>query len=140
MITPEKINKVQNKIKAAILKIQEEENVKIKFGTCRYNDVSYKSTMEVTSTAKNEKTQKATNEQYLLLSQRYGFNFNIVGKKVKMTNGMGVITGFKTRNRKYPIIVDVNGKSYKMDTFSTKKRLVDYEFEKRNANVEQLLK
>jgi hypothetical protein len=140
MITAEKINKVQDKIKAAILKIQQEENVKIKFGTCRYNDVSYKSTMEVISTAKNEKTQKATNNQNLVLSKQYGFDFNIIGKKVRMNNGMGIITEFKTRNRKYPIIVDVNGKSYKMDIFTAKRRIVDYDFHKRNENVEQLLK
>lgn len=38
MITPEKINSVQAKIKAAIAQIAREENVDIAFGSCRYND------------------------------------------------------------------------------------------------------
>ena len=47
MITPEKINSVQARIKAAIAQIEREENVKISFGSCRYDSSKYSSTMSV---------------------------------------------------------------------------------------------
>lgn len=140
MITSKKIDTVQTKIKAALLKIEKEENVKISFGTCRYNDISYHSRMEVTSMAKDKQTVEVSKDVNLRLSKSYGFDFNIIGKRVRMNNGnVGVIVSFKTRNRKYPIIVESNGKSYKMSATNARLTMLDVQMEKRNDAIDTLL-
>jgi len=114
MIDSNKINTVQRKIKEAIAQIEKDEEVKISFGTSRYTKADYKTTMTVKTTATDEKTVKAVDSVDELMSKRYGFSENIVGKSFTVNSGTYKVTGFKTRNRKYPIIaINADGKSYK---------------------------
>ena len=55
MINESKIRKVQEKIKAAIAKIEQEENVSIGFSSVKYNSAYYSTTMKVQTLEKNEK-------------------------------------------------------------------------------------
>ena len=55
MIDESKIKSVQDKIKAAIAQIEKDEQVKIEFGSCRYNSAYYNTTMKVTTLVKSEK-------------------------------------------------------------------------------------
>jgi len=54
MIDEAKIKKVQDRIKAAILKIEAEENIKIDFGTVSYNKAFYTSKMIVKTLEKTK--------------------------------------------------------------------------------------
>lgn len=120
MIDSNKINSVQNKIKAAIAQIAREENVDISFGSCRYDSSKYNTTMTVrtkTITARVDNTNEA-------LSKSYGFDSNIIGKTFKTPTGTFTIKDIKTRNRTYPVIADCsNGKSYKFSVAQIKQSL-----------------
>lgn len=126
MITNEKINSIQRKIKQLITEVEKEEQVKITFGSCRYSDVDYKSTMTVKSIAKDTQTKKANKSQDTMLSKSYGFSGNIIGKTFVSGFKTFKITEFKTRNRKFPIIASCLGKSYKFQV-SRVKMIMDIE-------------
>ncbi len=114
MITSNKINRIQDKIKSLIKKIEKEEEVKISFGTCRYNNSEYKTTMKVNTTAKDKSTVKAVGNVNTNLSKSYGFDSNIIGKSWMNRGIKHTIVEFKTRNRKYPVISEnILGKRYK---------------------------
>ena len=121
MITSTKISTVQEKIKLAITQIEKEEQVKINFGTCSYTDKDYTTRMMVTTLAKDESTMLAVNKVNTMISKRYGFEENIIGKSFTNKRGTHKITEFKTSNRKYPIITEcTDGKSYRMATSQVK--------------------
>ena len=124
MITRQKIQTVQEKIKMAIAQIEKEENVKISFGTRSFNDAEYTTKMTVRTVAKDQSTMKAVGSVNKLQSQMLGFQDNIIGKTFTNGNGIHTIVEFKTRNRKYPIITQcTNGISYKLSTEQVKKYL-----------------
>jgi len=120
MITPEKINSVQAKIKAAIAQIEREENVKISFGSCRYDSSKYSSTMSVKTNEINDKVNLANERTCKML----GLDTNVIGKLVKIGAKTFVVTDIKTRNRTYPIIAECEGKSYKLSVDQVKRGLL----------------
>lgn len=120
MITPEKINSVQAKIKAAIAQIEREENVKISFGSCRYDSSKYSSTMSVKTNEVNDKVNLANERTCKML----GLDTNVIGKVVKIGAKTFVVTDIKTRNRTYPIIAKCEGKSYKLSVDQVKRGLL----------------
>lgn len=117
MITPTKINRIQDKIKSMIKEIEKEEEVKITFGTCRYSSSDYKTTMKVETSSKDETTLNTPypNTDELIadanesLSKAYGFKSNVIGKTFMFRGQKHTIVEFKTRNRKYPIISECKG-------------------------------
>lgn len=78
------------------------------------------------------------------VSKSYGFTQNIVGMEfesvVKGIKKIFKITGFKTQNRKYPIIAfdSQSGQSYKFPVSEIKKKLGGDKIINRNANLEKL--
>jgi hypothetical protein len=124
MITVEKIQTVQDKIKRAIAQIEQEENVKISFGNRSYNKKEYTTKMTVKTLAVDQSTMEAVGRVNKQMSQRYGFSENIIGKKFMSTSGELTIAEFKTRNRKYPIITtSEDGRSFKHTVEQIKLRL-----------------
>ena len=121
MITPEKINSVQARIKAAIAQIEREENVKISFGSCRYDSSKYSSTMSVKTNEINDKVNLANERTCKML----GLDTNVIGKVVKIGAKTFVVTDIKTRNRTYPIIAECDGKSYKLSVDQVKRGLLN---------------
>lgn len=120
MITSEKINSVQAKIKAAITQIEREENVKISFGTCRYDSSKYSTTMSVKTNEVNDKVNLANERTCKML----GLDTNVIGKVVKVGSKTLFVTDIKTRNRTYPIIAECDGKSYKLSVDQVKRGLL----------------
>ena len=100
MIDEVKIKKVQDRLKAAILQIEAEENVKIDFGSITYNKAFYASKMTVRTLEKTE----AVGDVYKAICRRLGFTQNIIGMRFHGTNGIYEIVDIKTKNRTYPII------------------------------------
>lgn len=78
------------------------------------------------------------------ISKVYGFTQNIIGMEfestVKGIKSIFKITGFKTQNRKYPIIAFElkSGLSYKFPVDEVKKKLGGDKIINRNANLEKL--
>ena len=104
-----KIERLERKIKAAVKAIELEEEVKIEFRGGRYDSVSYTPKFVITEVSQSKEVQELHTRKNYNLSIRYGFNGNIVG----MTFNGVTITGFATKNRKYPVLYTKNGKNWK---------------------------
>ena len=136
MITDSKINKVQDKIKAAIAQIEKEEGVSISFGSIKYNSAYYSATMKVSTTEKSEKVDSI----YEGICRRLGFTQNVIGMTFQGNTGEMTITDIKTKNRKYPVIAQTkSGTSYKYSVDSIKRLIGGDNLINRNANLEKLL-
>jgi hypothetical protein len=137
MINEAKIKKIQDKIKAAILQIEAEENVKIDFGTISYNKAFYTSKMTVKTLEKTE----AVGDVYKAICRRLGFTQNIIGMRFHGTNGIYEIVDIKTKNRTYPIIAkQVSGiKTYKYSVDQIKRLIGGDKIINRNANLDKLI-
>ncbi len=137
MINETKIKKIQDKIKAAILQIEAEENVKIDFGTISYNKAFYTSKMTVKTLEKTE----AVGDVYKAICRRLGFTQNIIGMQFNGTNGVYEIVDIKTKNRTYPIIAkQVSGlKTYKYSVEQIKRLIGGDKIINRNANLDKLI-
>lgn len=137
MIDEAKIRKVQDRIKAAILKIEAEENVKIDFGTISYNKAFYTSKMSVKTLEKTE----AVGDVYKAICKRLGFTQNIIGMRFQGTSGIYEIVDIKTKNRTYPIIAkQVSGiKTYKYSVDQIKRLIGGDKIINRNANLDKLI-
>lgn len=136
MITSEKIDKVQKKIKLALLEIEKSENVKIEFGSSRYNSAFYKTTMTVSTL---EKTKVVTSV-YESTCKRLGFTQNIIGMEFSGPKGVYEVVDIKTKNRKYPVLAKApNGIVYKFSVDYVKKLFGGDKVINRNANLDKLL-
>jgi len=137
MIDEVKIKKVQDRIKAAILKIEAEENVKIDFGTISYNKAFYTSKMTIKTLEKTE----AVGDVYKAICRRLGFTQNIIGMRFHGTNGIYEIVDIKTKNRTYPIIAkSLTGvKMYKYSVNQVKALIGGDKIINRNANLDKLI-
>jgi hypothetical protein len=120
MITRTKIRTIQDKIQRAIAEIEKEEDVEISFGSRRFDSSMYSTKMTVKTTAQDESTVIAVDSVNTRMSQSYGFSENIIGKTFTINGNRHIITEFKTRNRKYPIITQSNGRGYKHTTSQIK--------------------
>ena len=136
MITDSKINNVQAKIKAAIAKIEKEEGVSISFGSIKYNSAYYSASMKVSTTEKNEKVDGI----YEGICKRLGFTQNVIGMTFQGNTGEMIITDIKTKNRKYPVIVQAkSGTCYKYSVEHIKRLVGGDNIINRNANLDKLL-
>jgi hypothetical protein len=137
MINEVKIRKVQDRLKAAILQIEKEENVKIDFGSISYNKAFYSSKMTVKTLEKTE----AVGDVYKAICRRLGFTQNIIGMRFNGTNGIYEIVDIKTKNRTYPIIAkQVSGiKTYKYSVDQIKRLIGGDKIINRNANLDKLI-
>ena len=137
MIDETKIKKIQDRIKAAIIQIEAEENVKIDFGTISYNKAFYTSKMTVKTLEKTE----AVGDVYKAICRRLGFTQNIIGMRFQGTSGVYEIVDIKTKNRTYPIIAkQVSGlKTYKYSVDQIKRLIGGDKIINRNANLDKLI-
>ena len=137
MIDEAKIKKVQDRIKAAILQIEKEENVKIDFGTISYNKAFYTSKMTIKTLEKTE----AVGDVYKAICRRLGFTQNIIGMRFHGTNGVYEIIDIKTKNRTYPIIAKslTGAKTYKYSVDQIKRLIGGDKIINRNANLDKLI-
>ena len=136
MITDKKIQVIQNKIKAAIAKIEKDEQVKITFGSCRYNSAYYTTSLKVSTT----EDTKEVSDAYAKICRQLGFTQNILGMKFNGKNGVYEITEIKTKNRTYPIIaMDQNGKSWKYSVSNIKALIGGDKIINRTANLDKLI-
>lgn len=136
MINDRKIKTVQDKIRLAISQIEKEENVKIEFGSVRYNVAQYSTQMSVKTL---EKTESVDNV-FKSLCARLGFTQNIIGMKFESTGGLYEIVDIQTKNRKYPIIaVSPKGTRFKYSVPHIKKLIGGDKIINRNANLDKLI-
>jgi len=131
----EKVVSISEKIKLALSEISKSEGVEISLGGVSFNSVSFNTKLTVTE-PNNPETEKIN----LMLSKRYGFTQNIVGMEFVSPSGTFIIDGFKTSNRKYPILATRNdGKAYKFHPSQILKYIGGNTIVNRNANLRSLI-
>lgn len=135
MITDNKIGVIQDKIKKAIAQIEKEENVKISFGSCRYNSAFYQTQMKVSTTVKTEQVK----DVYENICKRLGFTQNIIGMQFNGPSGVYEIIDIRTRSPKFPIIARVGSKQFKYTVAQIKNLIGGDKIINRNANLDKLL-
>ena len=136
MINETKIKSIQSKIKLAISKIEQEENVKIDFSSVRFNVAHYTTQMSVKTLDKTESVDSVLKS----ICVKLGFTQNIIGMTFDGTNGMYEIIDIQTRNRRYPVIVkSSDGKKYKYSVEHIKKIIGGDKIINRNANLDKLI-
>lgn len=137
MIDKIKINRIQSKIRSIISEIEKSENVKIEFGTARYNSAYYSTTMKVSTLEEDKKVDSV----YELMCKKLGFTQNIIGMEFTKNYLQYEIVDIKLSNRKYPVIVNCisTKKLYKYPVDSIKGLLGGDKIINRNANLSKLI-
>lgn len=137
MINEAKITEIQNQLKEAIKKIEQENNVTINFGSISYNSAYYTSNMKVIT---NEKSERVSGV-FESICKKLGFSQNIIGMQFENKGSIYKIVDIKTRNRKYPVIAESmsNGKMYKYSVTHVKSLIGGDKIINRNANLDKLI-
>jgi hypothetical protein len=131
-----KIISISEKIKKALSEISKSEGIELSLGSVSFTSSSF--TSKITGIEKdNPEFDKAN----LVLSRRYGFTQNIVGMEFTSPSGTFLISGFKTSNRKYPILATrvTDGAPYKFHPNQILKYFGGHKIINRNANLKNLL-
>lgn len=124
-----------NKIKKALEDIEISENISISYNTY-FSKYEMKLNLNL---SENNLERESLN---LELSRKYGFTQNIVGMEfISPSSGLFRITGFKTRNRKYPILAIrvSDGSQYKFAPYQILSYIGGEKIVNRNANLDKLL-
>jgi hypothetical protein len=131
----EKVISISEKIKLALSEISKSEGVEILMGGVSFNSVSFTTKVTV-----NEPNNPETEKVNLMLSKRYGFTQNVIGMEFVSPSGTFIINGFKTANRKYPILATrSDGKPYKFHPSQILKYIGGNSIINRNANLKNLI-
>lgn len=138
-MTTTKISKIQKEIKNALKKIEAENNVKISLTEPSVSvGISYTSNMRITSIEENNQTNKTLEN----LCKKVGFKQNVIGMEFISDGYKNKIVSIKTRNRKYPVIVERTIgnkiKSYKYPVVTIKSELGGDKGINRRANLNKL--
>lgn len=115
-MTKELAKEVRLEIQQAMEKIAEKHSLEFKPFKLSYGEINIKTQIEFA-----ENTNEAKNYFNAYFRNVEGFDYNkpIIGAKALFVDGHeGIITDYKTRNRKYPVILDMGGKSVKASVFS----------------------
>jgi hypothetical protein len=131
----DKVISISEKIKIELAKISASEGIEISLGSISFSSSSF--SVKVTGVEKDNPENDRVN---LILSKRYGFTQNIVGMEFTSPSGTFIVDGFKTTNRKYPILATkTDGKMYKFHPTQILKYFGGHNVINRNANLKNLL-
>ena len=131
----DKVTSISEKIKLAISEISKSEGVEISLGSISFSATSFSA--KITGVEKDNPENDRVN---LMLSKRYGFTQNIIGMEFTSPSGTFTVDGFKTINRKYPILATrTDGKMYKFHPSQILKYFGGHNIINRNANLKNLL-
>lgn len=138
-MTTTKISKIQREIKNALKKIEAENDVEISLTEPSVSiGISYTSNMRITSIKENNQTNKTLEN----LCKKVGFKQNVIGMEFISGGYKNKIVSIKTRNSKYPVIVERTignkVKSYKYPVISIKSELGGDKGINRRANLNKL--
>ena len=120
------LSMVRSRFEKLAKEFQEETGIALKMGNIRYDSNSFTTKLQGYTTVVHgdgevvspDKIEWDKNCEY------FGFSKQDFGRTFKNLNGTYKIVGIKTRNRKYPIICEKNGKNrYKMTVEQVKFQL-----------------
>lgn len=131
----DKVISISEKIKLALSEISKTEGIEISMSGISFTSTSFN--VKITGVEKDNPEYEKVN---LNLSKKYGFAQNIIGMEFTSPSGTFIIDGFKTGNRKYPILATrTDGKTYKFHPSQILKYIGGHNVVNRNANLRNLL-
>lgn len=130
-----KANSIGKKVLKFLKEIEKEEGITFSLSGSSFSSNS------MTISIQGKESNDSNVHVNLDLSKRYGFSQNIVGMEFTCPNGTFVVDGFKTQNRKYPIIATRkgDGASWKFHPSNVLKYIGGNKIVNRNANLTKLL-
>ena len=99
-------------------------NCKVKIGNMSYNTSSCSVKIEVAEINDDGVVETREHKDYLLYGKAYGLEKSWLNKIVDFGGCSYKIVGYKPRSSKYPVLAEMNGKTYK---FSVSKIKAIYE-------------
>jgi hypothetical protein len=137
MLTNEKVERINKRIKSLLEEIESDENVDIDFVLSNTGDhLEKRFLISMTSTKDTRKSIELETK----LCKRVGFTNNIISREFTYKGSNMIVTSIKPRNSRYPVIVrnTDNGKSYKFPVEYTKKILGGDKIINRHGNLRNL--
>ena len=123
-LTKNEVKEIRNTIQEALDKLNTENDFEAKLGNANYsaNSISFK--MSVSTVASDGTVMTPEADAFKLNARSFGFEPTDLHADVTMSNGKrGTIVGLKTRNRKYPVIVETAQGNYKLSVNQTLRAL-----------------
>ncbi len=112
-----KVQRIHDLIQKAVQDIAVKENVKIEFGSRRFDSLMYQTKLTVTDLSEIE----LINKKMVTDSKIVGFTRGIIGLEFEAHGTVYTIAEVKRANRKYPIIAtNKSGKRYKFSVANVK--------------------
>lgn len=91
--------------------LESKKGIQISMGRIRFNDSGFKFRVEVVNASNKEEAQKISFGKYCA---NYGLTKEDYNKEIKYNNNTYNLIGFKPKSTKYPLLVQTNGKRYKL--------------------------
>lgn len=137
MLTNEKVERINERIKSLLEEIENDEDVNIDFVLSNSdNHLEKRFLLSMISTKDTRKSIELETK----LCKRVGFTNNIISREFTYKGSNMIVTSIKPRNSRYPVIVKNidNGKSYKFPVEYTKKILGGDKIINRYGNLKNL--
>lgn len=120
-ITPTNIRKINAEIEKALKSVEKQFGVKIELGNSRYSSDNYATKLTVSTISEQGVVKSPLAKHYELYKEAHGFRSDLkVGDSFLFNGKSFVLKGYDNKKRKYPIIAEFNGKTYKLPIISVK--------------------
>lgn len=120
-ITPTTIRTINGEISNALKAIEAKYGVKIELGNSSYTASNYRTKLTVSSVSADGVVQSPLAQNFERYRKIEGISASIkVGDTFRYNGKTFVLKGYDTKKRKYPIIAEYGGSTYKLPVSSLK--------------------
>ena len=124
MITKNLMKNIQSDLDKVLKELSEKHGVSIATGGGTFNELSGKLKVVITAKEENGKKVNIEAEEFKAQAVFFGLKPEDLGREFEFSGRTLKVAGLKTKNSKYPIIVeDAEGKSYKLTAGSVAAKL-----------------
>lgn len=111
-----KVHQLQKAILDALHEVEEDFDVTISWGRGTYSQNNLTAKLAINTNGEDGLANSREADDFKRFCYRLGMNADDLGREVRVNGKVMVITGYATRNRKYPITVrdQSTGKNYKV--------------------------
>ncbi len=108
-LTRQLVAQIQRDINEALASVAAKHNLTLEPSRARYSDSNIKVTLEL-----NVQTESGEPADFSRHAQILGLPADCFGKHIMVNGKQMVICGLKLRNRKYPVLANADGKTFKL--------------------------
>jgi hypothetical protein len=110
----EQLRMVENDLRAALHKIGETHKVKLNVGSISYNNLYFTCSVKGIFLDAQGSTEEADKALWNANCAKFRLPKDMVGKTVTIGTDVYIIKGIAPKARKYPVLVEKSGKTYKL--------------------------